>query len=135
MHLVNMTILFEILMYSFLGLIISYALVIIIYFLIPKHFLKNHFTPPHFSQTEVIMLSGFPTFFIRTVMFMRLLGFPSSGKLRGLENAYKTQPTWLCKFCKYSIFCFVIFASIFGVCIAISGLDMAWIWFRETNPS
>ena len=121
---INMTLLFDILIYSVIWLWLSFSLVVIIYFLISKQFLESYFKKPHFSQTEIIALSGFPLCLMRTVMFMRLLGFPSSGKKRGLENAYRTESIWLCKLSRYSILSFSISASLFGLCLVISGVDM-----------
>lgn len=55
--------------------------------------MQKYFRKPHFNQGEIAVLSTFPTIFIRTVMFVRLLASPSSGKVRGLTEAYKDVST------------------------------------------
>ena len=49
-------------------------------FLLSGEFMQKYFRKPHFNQGEIAVLSTFPTIFIRTVMFVRLLASPSSGK-------------------------------------------------------
>jgi hypothetical protein len=55
-------------------------------------------------------------------MFMRVLGFPDSGKMRGLTEAYKLAPVWYRNISKaivyMAIFLFVSMLSIsagFGI--------------------
>jgi len=91
-----------------LGLMANLLLIFIMHVLMPRKVLKTYFKEPHFSQTEITMFTGFPFGYMRTAMFMRALGFPSSGKRRGVENAYKIAPAWYCKVSKYSIIFFVI---------------------------
>lgn len=62
-------------------------------FLLSGEFMQKYFRKPHFNQGEIAVLSTFPTIFIRTVMFVRLLASPSSGKVRGLTEAYKDVST------------------------------------------
>lgn len=101
---INMTLIFQVGMYSLIWLLLNLFSTLIMRFLIPKHILENYFKEPYFSAMEINMFSGFPFLgFTRTVMFMRLLGFPSSGKRRGIENAYKTAPVWICKLSKYHV--------------------------------
>ena len=126
MQMINMALLFDVLLYSLIWLWFSFSLVIIIYFLISKRFLESYFTQLYFSSGEVTALSGFSLCLMRTVMFMRLLGFPLSGKKRRLESAYKTEPIRLCQFSKYSITSFALSGSLFGLCIALGGVYMAF---------
>lgn len=62
--------------------------------LVPKTLLHTYFREPYFSPAEIEFFTGFPFGYIRTVMFMRLAGFPQSGKKRGLTEAYKLTPRW-----------------------------------------
>ena len=107
-----MTPFIEILLWIFFGtafgLMANLLLAFTMHFLMPRKVLKTYFKEPHFSQTEITMFTGFPFGYMRTAMFMRALGFPSSGKRRGVENAYKIAPAWYCKVSKYSIIFFVI---------------------------
>lgn len=61
---------------------------------VPKAMLKTYFKPPYFSHGEIAAFTGFPLGYMRTAMFMRLAGFPSSGKRRGLTEAYLLAPRW-----------------------------------------
>ncbi len=85
------------------GVMLSLVLIFIMHILMPKSVLKTYFKEPYFSATEITMFTGFPFGYMRTAMFNRVLGFPSSGKKRGLEGAYKLAPVWYCKASKYII--------------------------------
>ena len=90
-----------------LCLILSLVFILIMHILMPKNVLKTYFKEPYFSATEITMFTGIPFGYMRTTMFMRALAFPSSGKRRGVENAYKLAPVWYCKASKYFIVFFV----------------------------
>lgn len=70
------------------------AVVFILHFFVPKSLLKSYFKEPYFSPVEIEFFTGFPFAYMRTVMFMRIAGWPSSGKKRGLTEAYKLAPPW-----------------------------------------
>ena len=101
-----------------LGLILSPVLIFIMHILMPKNVLKTYFKEPYFSITEITMFTGFPFGYMRTAMFNRVLGFPSSGKKRGLENAYKLAPVWYCKASKYAVI-FIILNLLLMVLISV----------------
>ncbi len=82
---------------TFLAGMLSLLFVLIMHILMPKKALVAYFKEPYFNAGEIAMFTGFPFAYIRTMMFMRALGFPASGKKRGLENAYKLAPVWYCK--------------------------------------
>ena len=90
-----------------LASMLSLVFIFIMHFLMPKKVLKTYFKEPYFSATEIGMFTGVPFGYMRTSLFMRALGFPASGKKRGLENAYKLAPEWYCRASKYSIYIFV----------------------------
>jgi hypothetical protein len=58
-------------------------------FALPREFMQKYFSQPHFNKSELAIFSAFPANLIRNVMFVRLLASPSSGKVRGLTEAYK----------------------------------------------
>lgn len=70
------------------------VVVFVVHPFVPRVMLQTYFKPPYFSRGEIAAFTGFPLGYIRTVMFMRLAGFPSSGKKRGLTEAYLLAPTW-----------------------------------------
>ncbi len=123
---------FETLMYLYLWLLLNISSTLIMRFLIPKHILEEYFKEPYFSTTEINIFNGFPFLgFTRTVIFMRLLAFPSSGKKRGIENAYKTAPIWICKLSKYhiistvtSLSLVILISIIIGACLALGIYDV-----------
>ena len=97
---------------TLLALMGNLLLIFIMHVLMPRKVLDTYFKEPHFSSTEITMFTGFPLGYMRTAMFMRALGFPSSGKRRGVEGAYKLAPVWYCKVSKYLIVFFIINFSI-----------------------
>ena len=70
------------------------AIVFVLHFFVPKHMVQSYFKEPYFSPAEIEFFTGFPFGYMRTVMFMRLAGWPNSGKKRGLTDAYKLAPVW-----------------------------------------
>lgn len=66
----------------------------VMHFLTPKEMLIKYFKQPYFSPAEIEFFSGFPFGYLRTVMFMRLSGFPNSGMKRGLTEVYLLSPEW-----------------------------------------
>ena len=90
-------------MYLILGLMGNILLIFIMHILMPRKVLETYFKEPHFSPTEITMFTGFPLGYMRTAMFMRILGFPDSGKRRKVEDAYKLAPVWYCKASKYIV--------------------------------
>ena len=111
MQIDNMTLFDDILAIIFLTAILagmlSLVFVFIMHILMPKNVLKTYFKEPYFSATEITMFTGIPFGYMRTTMFMRALAFPSSGKRRGVENAYKLAPAWYCKVSRYFIVFFI----------------------------
>ena len=80
-----------------------------IHFLVPKSLLRTYFKKPYFSAGEIAVFSAFPFIFMRTVMFMRLVGFPSSGEKRGLTDVYKAAPSWFRCVSKIIVATFILF--------------------------
>jgi hypothetical protein len=117
MPLIDMSLLFDIVMpyifFGFMGLVFGMGLLIIFIaimtILMPKPVLEKYFKPPYFKVAECAFLRGVLFGPIRTVMFMRVLSCPSSGKKRGMTEAYKLAPRW------YIILSRTIIISIFGI--------------------
>jgi len=86
---------------------LSLVFIFIMHILMPKKVLKTYFKEPYFRPGEIAMFTGIPFGYMRTSMFMRILGFPASGKKRGVENAYKLAPIWYCKLSKYFLIFFI----------------------------
>ena len=111
MDLSNATLFEKILVITFvttlLAGMLSLVFIFIMHFLMPKKVLKTYFKEPYFNAYEIAMFTGFPFGYMRTIMFMRGLGFPASGKRRGLEKACQLAPVWYCKVSKYFIYFFV----------------------------
>jgi len=90
-----------------LALMLSLVFILIMHILMPKKVLTTYFKEPYFNAYEISLFTGFPFGYMRTIMFMRGLGFPASGKRRGVENAYKLAPVWYCKVSRYFLYFFV----------------------------
>lgn len=87
-----------ILFYSwFVLLSVTIAFLVIALFLhlcIPAAMKQTYFCEPYFSRAELAIFSVFPFCYFKVFMFMRLAGWPDSGKKRGLTEAYKLAPVW-----------------------------------------
>jgi hypothetical protein len=90
---------------------ICLALTLIIHFLVPKSLLETYFKEPYFARWEIVTFSSFPFGYMRTLMFMRLAGFPNSGKKRGLTEAYKLTPNWFRLASKIVVSAFIGFCA------------------------
>jgi len=110
--------------YLFFGLFLIFLFTFIMHILMPRKVLETYFKEPHFSSTEITMFTGFPLGYMRTVMFMRILGFSASGKKRGVEDAYKLAPVWFCKLSKYIIVSFFIIFPLILLLAAFFGVHM-----------
>ena len=77
---------FDLALVLFCGSMVSFLLVSVLHFLLPKPILEVYFKPPYFSRGEVSAFTGFPLAYMRSFMFLRLLAFPASGKKRGLTE-------------------------------------------------
>ena len=95
------------------GLILTIVLIFIMHILMPRKVLETYFKEPYFGPGEIAMLTGLPFAYIRTSMFMMILGFPASGKRRGIIDAHKLAPVWYCKVSKYLVVFLIINFSIF----------------------
>lgn len=85
-----------------------YIVIFLIHLKMPKELISTYFRSPYFKTAELAMFSGFPMGYIRTIMFMRVLGFPQSGKKRGLTEAYKLAPGWFCLTSRIVVSAFVV---------------------------
>jgi hypothetical protein len=53
----------------------------------PKNILETYFKEPYFKLSEITAFSGFPFYYIRTLMFMRIFGFSFKwGKKRSRKS-------------------------------------------------
>lgn len=73
--------------------VITFA-ILIMHFMMPVAILEKYFKPPYFRDVECDFFSGVPYAPIRTIMFMRVIAFPASGKKRGITAANLLAPTW-----------------------------------------
>ncbi len=124
MPLIDMYLLFDIFVGLTIGVGLAPIFIGIMHPLMPKPVLEKYFKPPYFKAGECEIFTGIPYGFMRTLMFMRVLGFPGSGKKRGLSEAYKSAPHW------YVILSRIIVIYALGISISylfvllIFGIDM-----------
>ncbi|SDU32476.1 hypothetical protein [Halopseudomonas salegens] len=96
-----------------LGLIILMSAMCVMRLFLPKAMFEAYFKEPYFSHTEIAIFSAFPFTFFRVIMFMRLAGWPSSGKRRGMTEAYLLAPIWFRRISKVMIsILLVLFPSV-----------------------
>lgn len=98
------------------------VLTFIMHALVLKSLLHTYFKEPYFSPAEIGFFTGFPFGYIRTVMFMRLVAFPNSGKKRGLTSAYTLAPSW------FRVISKVIVVSFLTVSLPMIGLGLLFFF-------
>jgi len=103
--------------------------VLVMHFLMPRIVLEQYFKPPYFRAGECEMFTGFPFAIMRTVMFMRVLGFPKSGQKRGLAEVYKLAPRWYRNISKVIVF-LIVFLLASTLLVAL-GLYLYTVIFPE----
>ncbi|ELB1499849.1 hypothetical protein RJY19_001030 [Vibrio alginolyticus] len=72
----------------------------IMHLTMPKAITIKYFKKPYFNEFELSLFTGWPYAFFRTLMFIRLIFQPSSGKKRGLHDISNEIPSlysWLAK--------------------------------------
>lgn len=111
---------FLLMMYSFAAFWVWTLISVGFLLATPKTFLQKYFCPPYFRSGEVVVFSAFPANLIRNVMFIRILASPSSGKVRGLSEAYHDVPSWLIAYAK------VLYVSLIAVLIWMLGILVFW---------
>ena len=83
---------------SFVGDSIAFVLltaaILVMHFLMPKELLDKYFKPPYFSESECVLISGIPLAPLRSIMFMRAIAYPRSGKKRGIKDAFLLVSSW-----------------------------------------
>lgn len=99
---------FQVYMLLFLSAGLVVLAILIMHFLMPKIIVEKYFKPPYFKAAECAMFSGFPFGIMRTIMFLRIVGFPESGSKRGLTEAYTLVPGLYRKICRGIIFLVIV---------------------------
>lgn len=105
---------------SWIGCMAFLLGVFVLHFFVPKVLLERYFKFPYFSETEIQFFTGGLAAYIRTVMFMRLVVKPATGKKRNLVEAYQSSPTWFVSVSRLLLIVFYLFGSGFVIsCIAL----------------
>ncbi len=103
--------------------------ILVMHFLMPKIIIEKYFKPPYFGPAECILFSGIPYAPMRTVMFMRVLGFPDSGEMRGLTEAYKLAPAWYRNASRIIIF--MTFFLLASTLLVVAGFGIYFLFNPE----
>ncbi len=126
MPLINMYLLFDISVYLTIGVGTALIFIGIMHLFMPKPVLDKYFKPPYFKAGECAFLTGILLGPMRTVMFMRVLGFPGSGKKRGMTEAYKLAPHWYVILSRIIIIYFLGTYISYLFVIFLFGIDMTF---------
>jgi len=70
------------------------VVIIGMHFLMPRAVLDKYFKQPFFREAKCVLFSGIPYAPMRTIMFMRAIANPRSGKVRGITEAHLLVPKW-----------------------------------------
>lgn len=106
--------------------VFSMVIVFAVHFFVPKNMLSTYFKEPYFSPAEIEFFTGFPFAYMRTVMFMRLVGWPNSGQKRGLTDASRLAPHWFRRVSKVVIWMLLITFPLMMVLIVLQSI-VYWI--------
>jgi len=82
--------------FMLLSILLTLLVMLIMHFLMPRQVLDKYFKPPYFREMERQLFTGLPYAPMRTIMFMRAIAYPSSGKKRGITEAHLLVPKWYC---------------------------------------
>src|SRR5690554_436736 len=97
--------------------------IFIIHFFVPKVMIKTYFKEPYFSLLEIKLFTGPPYAYMRTMMMMRLAGWPDCGKKRGIPaTAHEVCPVWFQVLSRVFIRIFLTIVALFlfvGVVLSI----------------
>lgn len=102
------------------GILAWFSAILAIHFVVPRIMLHTYFREPYFSPFEVEFFTGFPFAYMRTVMFMRLAGWPESGRKRGLTEVYTLAPAWFQLLSRVCIRILIILCSLLMLLLIIS---------------
>lgn len=116
--------LFNLGLVTFVALLLVFFLILIAHILMPRNLLATYFKAPYFREGEIVMFTGFPFGYIRTIMFMQLLAYPSSGTKRGLTQAFELAPLWFRLYSKLTLLAFYVVAGLFMFIMLIFMLDV-----------
>src|SRR5690554_4797175 len=108
----------------FIAIFCCLIFILLIHFFVPKIMIKTYFKEPYFSPLEIKLFTGPPYAYKRTVMMMRLAGWPDCGKKRGIPaTAHEVCPVWFQVLSRVFIRIFLTIVALFlfvGVVLAIA---------------
>jgi hypothetical protein len=107
------------------SIVVHAVFLLIFHFFMPQAVLVKYFKPPYFREMECMLFTGIPYAPIRTVMFMRVIAFPSSGKVRGITDAHLLVPNWYRTVSKVMIV--IAFANMLVVLLCMLGIGLAYL--------
>jgi hypothetical protein len=98
--------------------------IFVLHFFVPKVLLSTYFKEPYFSPAEIVFFTGLPFAYMRTAMFIRLAGWPNSGKKRGITESEKLTPSWFRHISKILIWIMLAIAGALAVTSVILVLGL-----------
>jgi uncharacterized membrane protein YwzB len=111
---------------SLISIVVHMLLLLIFHFVMPQTVLDKYFKPPYFRDIECLLFTGIPYAPIRTIMFMRLIAYPGSGKARGINDAHLFVPRWYRAVSKIMIIFAV--ANMLGILLSMLGAGVVYLW-------
>ena len=97
---------------------------------VPKIMEETYFKEPYFSSHFIAIYDAFPFNTLKSFIYMRLAGWPDSGKKRGIPaNAHEVAPVWFQVVSRVFIRTYLVLCSLFMtllviLSIAFTVLDM-----------
>ena len=101
--------------------------ILIMHFLMPKAVLDTYFKPPYFNQGECLLFTGIPYAPMRTIMLMRVIASPASGKKRGITKADQLVPEWYIIASKVIVRAIYVTSALLILCVVVLGFMLIFV--------
>ncbi len=118
---------FYLVMVVFLLIVVFLLLLILMHPFMPKKIVEKYFKPPHFTKVECEFFSGFPFAPVRSLMFMRVIAFPDSGKKRNISGARELSAPW------YVLVSYFIVAGIIALNVIVVSAVVIYLAYKVVN--
>lgn len=107
----------------FCALMVCMLFALIMNLFVPKIMKETYFKEPYFSSNLIAIYDAFPFNTLKSFIYMRLAGWPDSGKKRGIPaNAHEVAPVWFQVVSRVFIRTYLVLFSLLMVLSVILGI-------------
>ena len=102
--------------------LIFICLTVVMSFFIPKPMTEKYFKKPYFNDFEIAFFTGFPYGFLKAPIFLRLGGFPKSGRKRKILGIEDVTPKWFSYLGKIYVYSYLLLFSFLAGFTVVLGI-------------